>query len=155
MELLKNWILCVSGAAVLSAVCISIVPKGRTKKAVQLVCGVVTLLCLAYPVTSGKIEELEGFAFDFGDVEVFEEKAQETERAVTRLVIEERYSAYILDKGKMLGVEITAADVSVRWNDDGYWYPVKVEISANNASDELTRIIAEELGIEPENIYWS
>ena len=74
---------------------------------------------------------------------------------VTRKVIEESYEAYILDKGENLGVEITSADVSVRWSDEGYWYPVKAEIEAEQKSAELTDAISRELGIETENIYWS
>jgi len=154
VELLRNWILCVTGSAVLAAVCLSIAPKGRVQKALQLICGLVTLLCLAYPVTSGDLGDLEGFDFDFTDT-TFEEDARETERAVTRLVIEDEYSAYILDKGFEMGVEITSADVSVRWNDEGYWYPVRAEIAAPFESAELTQVISKELGLEPENIYWS
>ena len=155
MELIRNWILCVTGAAVISAVCISIVPDGRVKKTVQLVCGVVTLLCLAYPVTDGRLDELGSFEFDFGNAEVFREKADEAETIVTRKVIEDRFEAYILDKGENLGVEITAVKVSVRWSDEGYWYPVKAEIEAPYKSQELTDDISRELGISAENIYWS
>ncbi len=155
MELLRNWILCVTGAAVLSAVCLSIVPSGRVKKTVQLICGVVTLLCLAYPVTDGKLDELGKFEFDFASSDAFREKAEETDQVVTRKVIEESYEAYILDKGENLGVEITSADVSVRWSDEGYWYPVKAEIEAEQKSAELTDAISRELGIKTENIYWS
>lgn len=155
MAFLRNWILCVTGSAILSALCIGILPKGRVKKTVQLVCGVVTLLCLAYPVTSGSLNELEGFSFDFGKTEIFKEKAWEAEQIVTRRVIEDRFCAYILDKGENLGLEIMSANVYVRWSDEGYWYPVKAEIKANEESAELTQIISEELGIAPENIYWS
>ena len=70
MELLRNWIFCVTGAAVLSAICINIVPSGRVKKTVQLVCGVVTLLCLAYPVTDGKLDEMGSFDFEFAETKV-------------------------------------------------------------------------------------
>ncbi|MBQ8831749.1 MAG: hypothetical protein IJ017_09130 [Oscillospiraceae bacterium] len=155
MELLRNWILCVTGAAVLSAVCIGVVPSGRVKKTVQLVCGVVTLLCLAYPVTDGRLDELGSFEFDFADADIFEQEAYETEQVVTRKVIEDRYEAYILDKGEKTGVEIASADVSVRWSDEGYWYPVKAEIDASFESAELSQVIAEELGIPTESIYWS
>ena len=89
------------------------------------------------------------------ETEYFQKEAAETEKTVSRLVIEERYAAYILDKGFEMGVEITSADVSVRWNDEGYWYPVRAEIAAPYESAELTQVISKELGLEPGNIYWS
>ena len=125
------------------------------KKTVQLVCGVVTLLCLAYPVTDGKLDELGSFDFEFAETNVFEAKAAEAEQVVTRVVIEDQYEAYILDKGDEMGVEITSADVSVRWSDEGYWYPVRAEINAPCENAELTQVISKELGILSENIYWS
>ena len=158
MEFLRNWILYVTGSAVLSAICLNVVPKGRVKKAVQLVCGLITLLCLAYPVTSGKLDELEGFEFAAHEIEYFANDAAETEKTVTRMVIEARYAAYILDKGEKLGVGIAEADVSVRWNDNGYWYPVRADIkTAESGGDtqELGRIISQELGLDLNNIYWS
>ena len=158
MELLRSWVMYVTGAAILASICMNIVPKGRSGKAVKLVCGMVTLLCLAYPLTSGGIDELEGFEFARSEITAFEERSKETELVVTRLVIEREYEAYILDKGEDLEVEISSADVSVRWSDEGYWYPVKAEINADLQNAEqlkLTQIISEELGIDPNNIYWS
>ncbi len=158
MELLKNWILNTTGAAVLSAICLSIVPEGRGKKAVALVCGMVTLLCLAYPLTDGSLSEIEGIIPDFRVSDEISEKADETEQIVTRTVIEAELEAYILDKGEKAGVVIRSVDVSVRWNTDGYWYPTGAEIYLQDgytASDELTDILSKELGIEPNNIYWS
>ena len=154
MELLRNWILCITGSAVLSAICLNVVPSGRVKKVVRLVCGAVTLLCLAYPVTDGSLRELGNFEFDFS-ADVFEERAKETQQTATRAVIEEQYETYILDKGKEMGAEITSAEVSVRWSDDGYWYPVRAEINAPSENSELTQSVSEDLGIPIGNIYWS
>lgn len=158
MELLKSWILNTTGAAVLSAICLSIVPEGRGKKALTLVCGMVTLLCLAYPLADGSISEIEGILPDFRISDQISEKADETEQIVTRTVIEAELEAYILDKGEEVGVVIRSADVSVRWNTDGFWYPTGVEIYLQDgytASHALTDILSKELGIDPNNIYWS
>lgn len=158
MEFLRNWILYVTGAAVISAVCLNITPKGRVKKTVQLVCGLVTLLSLAYPITSGKLSELEGFEFAAAEIETFERDAEETEKVVTRMVIEGEYAAYILDKGEKLGISLAEADVSVRWNDEGYWYPVRADIKVIDReadTEEFVQAISEELGLNRNNIYWS
>ena len=158
MELLKNWIMYITSAAVLSAVCLGILPEGRAKKAVSLVCGFVTLLCLAYPITDGRMDELSGVLPEFDLSDGFEEKAEETKQIATRIVIQEELGAYILDKGKEMGVEIEDVEVSVRWSEEGYWYPVKAEIRLKNegaASEELENMILKELGIEESKIYWS
>ena len=158
MELLKNWIMYITSAAVLSAVCMGIIPEGRAKKAVSLVCGFVTLLCLAYPITDGRLDELSGALPEFDFSDRIEEKAGETKQIATRIVIQEELGAYILDKGKEMGVEIEEAEVSVRWSDEGYWYPVKAEIRLKNngtASEEFKNVISQELGIEEKDIYWS
>ena len=118
-------------------------------------CGAVTLLCLAYPITDGRLQELENFEFDFATADIFEERAKETQQVATRAVIEEQYETYILDKGKEMGTEITSANVSVRWSDDGYWYPVRAEINAPFESSEFTQTVSEDLGIPIGNIYWS
>lgn len=146
----------VTGAAILSAVCLNIVPKGKTKNAVRLICGLITMLCLAYPVANGMLDELDGFVLMDDKAESIIQEAEETEKVITRVVIEERYGAYILDKGKEIGVDIVSADVAVRWNENGYWYPVSAEIrTGENITDneELTNIISEELGIDRSEIY--
>lgn len=158
MELLGKWVMYITGAAVLSSIVLSIVPKGRIKKAIKLICGLVTLLCMAYPVTNGMLSEIEGFELAENETEFIAQEAHQTERIVSRMVIEERFEAYILDKGKDYGIDIISADVTVRWSDDGYWYPVRADIHVTDIAvdkEPMTEDIFKELGVERNEIYWS
>lgn len=158
MDGMRSWIMSIAGAAVISAVCLAITPEGRTKRVVRLCCGLVTLLCLLSPLAGRKIDISDKLAQVKWETEEIMSQARDSEQTLTRAVIQEKYGAYISDKGIKLGLDITEVSVKVKWNSGGYWYPTGAEITGTGdapAKEELERCIASELGVDRNEIYWS
>lgn len=158
MHIMRDWIMSIAGAAVISVVCLAIAPEGRTKRVVRLCCGLVMLLCLLSPLTGRKIDISDKLAQVKWETEKLMSQARDSEQTLTRAVIQEKYGAYISDKGVKLGLDITAVSVKVKWSSGGYWYPIEAEITGTGevtARDELERYIESELGVDRNEIYWS
>ena len=157
--MLRTWILCLCGTALLCSVAMALTPDGTVKQTVKLVCGFAVLLALlglfkgfAYPDFSAYISEYKSSA---GHVT---EEAVETASKSTRFIIEEKCAAYILDKAASMGVGIENASVTARWSDDGYWYPVSAKMGGSFKEEEklsLSGVIEAELGIPPDEQIWS
>ncbi len=158
-EALRSWVIGVAGAAMVTALALTVTPEGRVKKVVALVCGLMTIVALIKPIVSfdyGSFseylaqyqKEAESFSSDIGD----------TNENLTRRIIEQRCEAYILDKGKSLGITDLNVTVQLTWSVDGFWYPCGASLTTN--ADETTRQelgwdIEAELGIPSEELNWS
>ena len=152
---MENWIMGLTGAAVLSMLAVAITPEGRVKRVVKLVCGFAVMLSI-----------ISGFAdFDFGfysksmadyrqDAEKFIAERVEEQSTLEREYIEKECEAYILDKATELGVMCNGAEVTLDWSVDGYWYPVEVTLESGYDSS-LASCIEAELGIPKDSQTWS
>ena len=154
-ELFKSWILGLAGAAVFCALCSAVTPEGRAKRVQKLMCGVVMTLALISPLTG---LDMSGYSLNLaqcrrraGEIGA---SAQEISDSLSRTFIEERCAAYILDKARLLGVELKAVKVTTQWSGEGVWYPVEVEIEAEY-DRRLSEKIEEELGIPVQSQRWS
>lgn len=156
---LHSWVMGIAGAAMVTAAALTITPEGRVKKVVSLVCGLLTVIALIKPVTSfdsaALMTSLEAYR---QEAAWFSSDIQSANENLTRRIIAEKCQAYILDKGKSLGIADLEASVTTAWSEEGYWYPdgAVLKTSADNAArEELGRIIRAELGIPPEELIWS
>lgn len=154
MELIRSWLLGLTGAAVFCAIATELTPKGPVKGVVRMVCGVVMAAALVAPL----------YAFDFpayalnmaryrAEAATITAEGREISDTLDRRVIEETLEAYILDKAQTLGAEVSAARVTVRWSGEGVWYPEAAEI-AGNWNGALAGAIEAELGIPKEAQTW-
>ena len=155
---MKMWIFRVIGAAVISGVSMSIVPKGSVKKILSLLCGF--LMIYAF-MSIGTDLDYSGLSMAMAEYrnesEEFTENAKETADNMNRRIIEEKLSAYILDKGKLEGAENLDAKVNLKWSSDGYWYPYSAVLyftGSDAVKERLENYIEGELGIREENIEW-
>ncbi len=158
--MLKNWIYAVVSASILCAVCLSLAPEGRTKKALEFVCGLIMIAAILSPLGTFNIEEYSLSAAKYRqEAEKLIQSAGETKEMLDRKYIESEYTAYILDKAKKNGVIPDDVIVTTEWNTDGYWYPVSVEIilspteySKDNSA--IKSLIETELGIPAAKQNW-
>lgn len=154
MEVLKSWILAVTGIAMLSAAAVGICPDGPVKKIVKLICGLLMILVILKPVTGLFGDET------FPDLEQYRIQAQQSveesewkTQGVLEDIIEEETAAYIVDKAACLGADCRA-QVWCRVDGEGMTLPDRVEISGSLTDDQrqkLTEQIETELGIPAEN----
>ena len=80
---------------------------------------------------------------------------EETRDYLNRLVIEQEYCAYVMEKAEQAGVVLETVDISVRWNTEGVWVPDCSVIQIREGSKEtLSAILAADLGIPAEKQEW-
>lgn len=151
-ELLRDWLLGVTCAAMVLAIAEALTPEGSIRKICRLAGGLVLLLAAVSPVVkldeadlTRALTEYRVTAQDYGDALV------EKNNILYKTIIEENTAAYILDKAKELGISC-GAEVIFAYDEDGNPYPEEVRVfgrwtEAQKA--ELSRVLETELGIPP------
>ena len=159
MDALRQWIMGLVGAALVSAAASAVTPEGAVRKVTLFACGLVTVLALAAPLAGVGAGLFAESRADIGArADDITAGADDTYNSLTRSIIEEKCEAYILDKGSLLGIGHISAEVSVRWSTDGCWYPVGAEIVSDADSGQMSDLswyIEAELGIAAEDQHWS
>ncbi|MDR3210005.1 MAG: hypothetical protein LBT36_05230 [Oscillospiraceae bacterium] len=157
-DALRGWIFGMVGAAVITAVTMTVTPEGRVKRIVAVTCGFVMLLALIRPLEGF---DYERFKLNFSrlreQAEAFSDPLGETDKNLVRIIIEEKYAAYILDKAKLAGVEDLSVAVEARRGEDGYWYPERAYLTTQADSAQRARLAYEieaGLGIAPKELIW-
>ncbi len=158
-EALRGWIVGIAGAAMVTAVAMTVTPEGRVKKVVALICGLMTVLALIKPIVGFDYDSFsKNLAQYKSEAAVIAGSIDETNEILTRRIIEDRCATYILDKGASLGITDLEVTVKAVWSEDGYWYPSGASLTTDadeSLRRELSRGIASELGIPPEELSWS
>ncbi len=137
---------------------LSISPEGSVKKLMNVLVTAVLITAVLGPLRG----------FDFSEYALQKSKLNQQEhqlmesgadlsRRLNRLVIEDEYEAYIMDKAAELEIEISSLKIGVIWSTEGLWVPESVEITSTADTEKksrLGRIITADLGIAPERQYW-
>ncbi len=154
LELIRQWVMGLAGAALCCAVLTEITPKGGVKNVVKALCGMVMALALVSPFlkSDGELYALNMAKYREKALEIGRQ-SQEISDRLSRTIIEEECRAYILDKAALLGVELADATVRLKWSSQGLWYPVECTLTGEYSAG-LESAIAAELGIGPEEQEW-
>ena len=156
IELIRTWVLALTGAAAFCAVATELTPKGPVKSVVRTVCAVGLAAALLSPLPEFDLSS-SAYALNLAryreGAAALTASGTETGRELNRRVIEERLAAYILDKARSLGVTVTEARVTLKWDAEGLWYPVAAEI-VGDYHEALSGCIAAELGVPAEAQTW-
>ena len=153
-ELLRSWILGMTGAAIICALATLLTPEGRVKAVVRLLCGAVMASALLLPLMRPQLGDygLNLSKYRTNAAQAAGE-AENIKRSLDRKLIEAEMEAYILDKATALQTPVDGAHVALEWSTDGFWYPVGAEMQGAY-SPALSRLIEAELGIAPEAQTW-
>jgi len=155
-EPVRDWILGLTAAALVTGAALSVTPKGRVRKVLSLLCGVVMALSFLSPVMRFDWETYSNSLAGYrARMQAYSDEVDYSAGELSRTIIERELGAYILDKAQTLGVDIASASVKVRWADEGIWYPYEATIAAAEESQELAGLIESELGIPETRQYWS
>jgi len=154
MELIRNWILGVTCAAMLVAVAESLMPAGTVKKIGKLTGGVVLLLAVIQPLMGLDFERLSLALTESRETErvLSAEEASAVSADLMKSIIADKTGAYILDKANSMGITCTA-DVECRVGEGNMPYPVSVTVTGTlteKQREELTREIEANLAIPAE-----
>lgn len=152
IEGVRAWLMAVISAAVLCSAVEALMPNGGVKQVGKLVCGLVLLCVVLSPVAEPDLEGgrrwLEEYA---GSVERGKKALEDQVDQGMKVIIEEEYAAYIVDKATRLGFPC-AVRVTCR-EEEGIFLPDRVRVSGAltpEGREELSRSIRQELGVPPE-----
>ena len=152
---MRDWILGVFSASLLSAVALALCPPGRVRTVTRMVCGVVCALAVAAPLLTVDVAEIAaGVARYRQQAEIIMADGEEERKMLERTYIEEECAAYICGKAADTGAEIAGASVQARWDEAGLvWYPWSATV--DGAYDPvLSGIIEGDLGVPGERQEW-
>lgn len=157
MSSLSETILQFLTSALISALILSLLPKGLFREILKLLCGLFVTISLLYP-----LRELDLSSLFWG---IFTENAKEGEAAAAlgkefadSLLaerIKEATKEYILDKAASLGTELT---VEVMLSQEDIPVPVSVILTGDMepmARSRLEQYLCAELEIAKEDIQWT
>ncbi len=155
MDALRQWILTLAATGLICGAAKALSPGGTVKKAVDVVCGFAMLAAVLGIFGDVEALGLSRYAAKYGlEAETSADAAVDAARAQTRTIIEDRCEAYILDKARLLGLTPGDIEVTARWSEEGFWYPVEVRLKSRE-DPELAYVMESELGILRENQIWS
>lgn len=159
IDLVRSWVIGVAGAAVLTGIALSLTPKGRVHNVLRFICGIVMVLALVSPVLDFDFEAYSINLSRYRDeAAAIETGATETTDRLSRMIIEEECRAYILDKAQVVGLDCTSVSVTVKWGDEGCWYPYEAHVEAQGPEgpkNSLMGLIESDLGIPRDRQYFS
>ena len=123
-------------------------------------------LCALSILCGAVIEPIRGMDFSAYSLELAkaEQRREEflTENAdigerLNRLVIQEQYRAYIMDKARELDIPMSEVSLELRWSGEGLWLPESASYTSAPGGDRsaLEEIVQAELGIPIEKQNWS
>ena len=152
---MRQWIISIAAASVLSSIAIAITPEGRVRQVTKFVCGVMCALAVASPVAALDMDALAASLAVYGQraAETVEQSEEET-KMLNRTYIEEQYAAYILGKAAEADVDAGGVLVSAQWDEkDRLWYPWQVTVDGAFHKG-LSDLIEAELGIPRQRQDW-
>ncbi len=157
MHWIKEYLLCVTAAAILCAIIKAIIGnKGTLSTMVKLLTGLFLAITAISPWAKLDNFDISSFTTDYSwDVREAVAQGEQMASESVRSIIKEETEAYILDKAAYLELSITV-DVTVSEGD--LPAPSAVTITGNAspyAKRVLTQYIQEELAIPEENQIWT
>lgn len=152
---MRQWLLGIVYAAVISSAALTVVPSGRVKNVTRLCCGLLCALAMAGPVLELDMEKLSvSIAAYEQAAQSVVENAQEEAKTMERTYIEEKCAAYILGKASESGAAVSGVAVTARWDaETGVWYPWAVSVEGAYSAS-LARAMEAELGISVRRQTW-
>lgn len=144
--------------SLLCGAALSILPEGGVKRVAEVVCTASLIVALVNPL---KALDMGTYALETARLHEREAaltaEAEGLEQRLNRLVIEQEYEAYIMDKALEFGLEGLAADVEVQWSLEGLWMPYAANISgacSQTGREKLAALMTADLGIPYERQRW-
>lgn len=153
MELVRQWLLSVTCAALIAALADELMPKGAVKQVGKLVCALVLLCAVLRPVLSVQLPDAGQLLSEIrGEVEYSRNGLEQGSEQILKTLIERECDAYIVDKAAVLGA-VCQVQVECKEDEAGVWLPYRATVAGHlndGQRQELTALVRSELGIAPE-----
>ena len=153
MGAVRSWLLTVIAASLICALADALMPPGAVRRVGRLVCGLVLLGAILSPLARLDLSGSQRWLQDYlASLENREAELAETVNEQMKVIIEQEYAAYIVDKAAELGWTCTAR-VACERSEEGLYLPVRTEVTGPQTAGvpaQLVRSIAEDLGVPKE-----
>lgn len=157
MGAVRSWLLTVIAASLICALADALMPKGAVKRVGRLVCGLVLASAILSPLAGLDVESGQSWLErHLASVEFQRAELEEEVNGQMKVIIEQEYAAYIVDKAAQLGAACSARTECRR--DGGLYLPQRVEVTGAvppPLQSELVQIIVRDLGVPEEQIDFS
>lgn len=149
----RSWLLAVIAVSLLCGVADALMPPGAVKRVGRLVCGLVLIGAVLSPVASLDVDGGRKWLDSYlASVQYKEAELEDTVNSQMKIIIEQEYAAYIVDKAAELGWTCQAR-VECEASADGLYLPVRTAVAGlqtASAQERLICVIAEDLGVPVE-----
>lgn len=149
MGAVGRWLAAVIAVSLLCAVADALMPQGAVKRVGRLVCGLVLLGAVLSPLVGLDIEAGQQWLNECLSPLQCQEELEVTVNSQMKIIIEQEYAAYIVDKAAELGVTCEAW-VECRRSEDGLYLPCRTEVAGpmtDHVRTQLAQMIEEDLGV--------
>ena len=157
-DFVHNYIQTLVYSAVFCFLALALTPEGSGKKAVGIACAAAMMIAVISPVVSIDLGDYSKTLTEYKlKAEEYAGNGKTESENLNRLHIQDRCQAYILDKAKEIGADISEITVTAEWSSDGFWYPVSCEIRygcSDRQRAELEAFIGAQLGISKDEQKW-
>ncbi len=156
IELVRSWLLGVTGVAILTAMAENLMPRGTVKGVGQLTAGLVLMLAVISPILSLDLDSLlpnDSWEEEIAQSQLDLDTAQKKE---LEAIIASQLGAYIVDKAEAEGISCTATVVCQL--EEGIYLPQQVTIQGTFQPDQreiLLQLVEEGLDISQDNIFFT
>lgn len=154
---LRGWLLALVAASLICALADALMPKGAVKRVGRLVCGLVLASAILSPLAGLDVESGQSWLErHLASVEFQRAELEEEVNGQMKVIIEQEYAAYIVDKAAQLGLDCTAR-VECERSEDGVYLPARTETSGlwtAGAQEKLIRVIETDLGVPRERQFY-
>lgn len=157
MGAVRGWLLTVIAASLICALADALMPPGAVRRVGRLVCGLVLLGAILSPLTGLDLSGGQRWLEDYlASLDSREEELARTVNSQMKVIIEQEYAAYIVDKAAGLGLTCSV-QVECEASEEGLYLPARARVSGPLTGEEQARIfqiIREDLGVpESELLY--
>lgn len=157
MGAVRSWLLTVIGASLICALADALMPQGPVRRVGRLVCGLVLLGAILSPLARLDLPGGQRWLEDYlASLEDRETELAETVNSQMKVIIEQEYAAYIVDKAARLGL-ICGLRVECALSEEGLYLPARVRVSGGLTEKEraqVAQMIEEDLGVpQSEQLY--
>ena len=153
MGAVRSWLLTVIAASLICALADALMPPGAVRRVGRLVCGLVLMGAVLSPVAELDVEEGWRWLEDYlASVHSREAELTQTVESQMKVIIEQEYAAYIVDKTAQLGLTC-GIRVECGLSEEGLYLPVRTEVTGPQTAGvpaQLVQSIAEDLGVPKE-----
>jgi len=144
--------------SIICSVASNLAPEGAVKRIMGICSSLILFLIIAGPLGEFDMGKYADSLAKYRELETqMSIEAENAKSRINRLVIEEEYKTYIMDKAKEKNISVLEVSLEFSWSTGEYWVPCSVTLVSDETAEIISafsRILHSELGISEDKIIW-